>query len=155
MKYLLNTKHFEIPRHYNTNTTSYCNSEIPFNMNINDGPLEFIINEVPLYCLCLAAVLSVQVERLEGDKMVLRKQLLSHRHTTSDPARKERGREETDDAQGGDLRLTAEQLRTQVLYTQSIKDTWFCPIYTKTSVDYGSTVWCCKLYTSYYTYTHS
>ena len=22
--------HFEIPRHYNTNTTSYCYSEIPF-----------------------------------------------------------------------------------------------------------------------------
>ena len=33
-KYLLNTNHFEIPRHYNTNTTSYCYSEIPFNMNI-------------------------------------------------------------------------------------------------------------------------
>ena len=33
-KYLLNMNHFEIPRHYNTNTTSYCYSEIPFNMNI-------------------------------------------------------------------------------------------------------------------------
>ena len=27
-KYLLNRNHFEIPRHYNTNTTSYCYSEI-------------------------------------------------------------------------------------------------------------------------------
>ena len=41
VKHLLNTNHFEIPRHYNTNTASYCQSEIPD--DIFDGPLEFIL----------------------------------------------------------------------------------------------------------------
>ena len=40
-EYLLNTNHFEIPRHYDTNTTSYCYSEIHF--NIYEHSLEFIL----------------------------------------------------------------------------------------------------------------
>ena len=39
-KYLLNMNHFEITRHYRSNTTSNCSSEIPV---IFDGPLEFIL----------------------------------------------------------------------------------------------------------------
>ena len=70
-----------------------------------------------------------QVERLEGEKLALRKQLVSHRHI-SDPSGRERGGrererdggemeregegEDTDDAQGGNLQLIVEQLRTQV-----------------------------------------
>ena len=42
-KYQANVNHFEIPRHYNTNTTSNCYSEIPVNMNNFDGSLEFIL----------------------------------------------------------------------------------------------------------------
>ena len=41
--YLLNTNQFEISRHYNTNTASYCYSEISDNMNISDGPMEFVL----------------------------------------------------------------------------------------------------------------
>ena len=33
VKYLLYTNHFEIPRHYNINTASYSQSEIPANTN--------------------------------------------------------------------------------------------------------------------------
>ena len=78
-----------------------------------------------------------QVERLEGEKLALRKQLVSHRHI-SDPSGRERGGrererdggemeregegEDTDDAQGGNLQLIVQQLRTQV-YEYSVHTT--------------------------------
>ena len=77
----------------------------------------------------VAIVCDGQVERLEGEKLALRKQLVSHRHI-SDPSGRERGGrerkrdgremeregegEDTDDAQGSNLQLIVEQLRTQV-----------------------------------------
>ena len=40
--YLLNTNQFEISRHYN-NTASNFYSEISDNMNVIDGPMEFVL----------------------------------------------------------------------------------------------------------------
>ena len=67
------------------------------------------------------------MERLEEEKLALRKQLLAQRHTSSELTGREGGRasraaggkreeerEETDDALGDDPRMVIEQLRTQV-----------------------------------------